>query len=113
MKITMRIPPKKKSESLVGYAERLSTVYSSTFASNDRKPRGQFFTPEHVSGFMAGLFEINIEEINVLDPGAGVGILSAAFCEKILRIGKPVSLGIDAFENDPNVIPNHLLSGKR
>ena len=105
MKITMKIPPRRKREGLVEYAERLSMVYSDAFASKDRKPKGQFFTPKQVSCFMAGLFEINKAEITILDPGAGVGILSAGFCEMVQRKGKPVSLRIDAFENDPSVIP--------
>jgi adenine-specific DNA-methyltransferase len=53
---------------------------------------------------MAGLFDINRDKITLLDPGAGTGILSAAFCEKLLSRKRLVSLVIDAFENDPEII---------
>jgi adenine-specific DNA-methyltransferase len=105
-KKTMKIPERLKNERLVEYAERLSALYSNEFASKDRKPKGQFFTPKHVSTFMAGLFDIKPkDEISILDPGAGIGILSAGFCEKLLNTRRPVSLAVDAYENDTAIIP--------
>jgi adenine-specific DNA-methyltransferase len=101
----MKIPERKANEGLVEYADRLSTLYSGVFRSEDKKPEGQFFTPKQISMFMAELFDIKENKITLLDPGAGTGTLSAAFCEKLLSRGKPVSLVIDAFENDPEIIP--------
>ena len=105
MKTSMKIPERQMHEGLVEYAERLSALYSDVFRLKDKKPKGQFFTPKQVSIFMAELFVINQDKITLLDPGAGTGILTAAFCEKLLRRGKPVSLVIDAFENDPGIVP--------
>ncbi len=101
----MKVPDRKANEGLVEYAERLSVLYSDVLRPKDMKPRGQFFTPKQVSIFMAELFDINRDKITLLDPGAGTGILSAAFCEKLLSSKKPVALVIDAFENDPEIIP--------
>jgi adenine-specific DNA-methyltransferase len=101
----MKIPERKTNEGLVEYAERLSVLHSDVLRPKDIKPAGQFFTPKQVSIFMAELFDINRDKITLLDPGAGIGILSAAFCEKLLHIGKPISLTIDAFEHDPEIIP--------
>ncbi len=101
----MKIPERKESEGLVEYAERLSVLYSDVLRPKDIKPEGQFFTPRQVSIFMAEMFNINRDKITLLDPGAGTGILSAAFCEKLLHIGKPISLTIDTFEHDPEIIP--------
>lgn len=101
----MKIPERQIHEGLVEYAERLSTSYSDVFRPKDKKLEGQFFTPKQVSIFMAELFDINQDKITLLDPGAGTGILSAAFCEKLVSRGKPVSLVIDAFESDPEIIP--------
>src|SRR3990172_8362532 len=101
----MKIPERQANEGLVGYAERLATLYSDVFRPKDKKPEGQFFTPKQVSLFMADLFDVHQDKITLLDPGAGTGILSAAFCEKLLSRGKPVFLVIDAFENDPEIIP--------
>jgi adenine-specific DNA-methyltransferase len=95
----MKIPERKANEGLVEYADRLSALYSDVLRPEDIKPEGQFFTPKQVSIFMAELFDINRDKITLLDPGAGIGILSAAFCEKLLGRKKPVSLVIDAFEN--------------
>ena len=100
----MKIPERKANEGLVEYAERLSALYSDGLRPKDIKPKGQFFTPKKVSIFMAELFDINRDKITLLDPGAGTGVLSAAFCEKLLSRKKPVSLAIDAFENDPEII---------
>ena len=102
---TMKIPERRTNEGLVEYAERLSALYSDVLRPKDIKPEGQFFTPKQVSTFMAELFEINQDKLTLLDPGAGTGVLSAAFCEKLLNRKKPASLVIDAFENDPEIIP--------
>jgi len=101
----MKIPERQKNEGLVEYAERFSVLYSDVLRPKDIKPDGQFFTPKQVSIFMAELFDINQDKITLLDPGAGTGVLTAAFCEKLLSRKKPVSLAIDAFESDPEIIP--------
>jgi len=101
----MKIQERRPNEGLVGYAERLSALYSDVLKGKDMKPKGQFFTPKQVSVFMAELFDINQDKIALLDPGAGTGVLTAAFCEKLLSRKKPVSLVIDTFENDPEIIP--------
>jgi len=101
----MKVFERKTNEGLVEYAERLSALYSDVLRLKDMKPMGQFFTPRQVSIFMAELFDIKQDKINLLDPGTGTGVLSAAFCEKLLSRKKPVSLLIDAFENDPEIIP--------
>ncbi len=45
------------------------------------KALGQFFTPLSVAHFMASLLPSHEGLIRVLDPGAGIGILSCAVCE--------------------------------
>jgi adenine-specific DNA-methyltransferase len=101
----MKMPERQIHEGLVEYAERLSTLYSDVFRFKGKKLEGQFFTPNQISVFMAELFDIDRDKITLLDPGAGTGVLSAAFCEKLLSRGKPISLEMDAFENDPEIIP--------
>jgi len=101
----MNIIERKMDEGLVEYANKLSGLYSGAFRPKDKKRGGQYFTPKQISTFMAQLFDINKDKIALLDPGAGTGILSAAFCEKLLNRGRPVSLIIEAFENDIEIIP--------
>lgn len=60
---------------------------------------GQFMTPSPIAQFMAEMFdEFSSEDISVLDPGAGIGSLSAAFCER--HACKNNDLHVAAFELD-------------
>ena len=45
---------------------------------------GQFMTPAPICLFMASLFDDIKGDITLLDPGCGVGSLSAAFIERAL-----------------------------
>jgi len=101
----MRIPERAKPEGLVEYADRLSELYAGTYDAKIRKLKGQFFTPKQIATFMASLFDIHHNTIRLLDPGAGIGILTAGFCERLLNNNKIVSLTIDAFENDKKLLP--------
>lgn len=47
--------------------------------SGHRAEFGQFFTPQSTASFMASLFDFEDGAIELLDPGAGVGSLTAAF----------------------------------
>ncbi len=105
LELLMKIPQRSEQEGLVEYAQRLSELYSRIYSPETRKLRGQFFTPKQVSTFMANLFEICDDTINLLDPGAGTGILIAAFCERLLNNDKIVNLTIDAYENDADILP--------
>jgi 2-polyprenyl-3-methyl-5-hydroxy-6-metoxy-1,4-benzoquinol methylase len=44
---------------------------------------GQFLTPPAVAHFMASLFQPPREHVRLLDAGAGVGALSAAFVAEV------------------------------
>jgi len=103
--LLMKIPERGKQEGLVEYAQRLSELCSKTYNAEIRKHKGQFFTPKQVSKFMASLFEIRHNTIRPLDPGAGAGILTAAFCERLLNNEMIVNLTIDVYEIDQNILP--------
>jgi type I restriction-modification system DNA methylase subunit len=49
------------AESVLDYAVRLAQLHRRTFSVDVRKPKGQIFTPNTVSRFMAEL--INIQEL--------------------------------------------------
>jgi adenine-specific DNA-methyltransferase len=99
------IPERAEQEGLTEYVERLSKSYREIYDATLRKGKGQFFTPKEVSSFMASLFEIRGSAIRLLDPGAGTGILTAAFCERLLDNENVVELMIDTYENDPKLLP--------
>ncbi len=71
----------------------------------DRKAKGQVFTPLEVCDFMAGLFPSFPKRFRLLDPGAGIGALAAAVCERILHLHSPREVEIHLFENDREVLP--------
>ena len=41
----------------------------------------------------------------LLDPGAGIGALTAAVCERISLLESPRNVHVTAFENDDAVVP--------
>ncbi len=68
-----------------------------------RSQMGQFFTPSVVARFMASLFgSTGDREVRLLDAGAGVGSLTAAFTEEMCkRPTKPSQIHVTAYELDP------------
>jgi adenine-specific DNA-methyltransferase len=45
------------------------------------------------------------DQFRMLDPGAGVGSLSAAVCERLMTSGSPRQIEIVLYENDPILLP--------
>lgn len=90
---------------LLGFSLELQERYEASTSVDERKRRGQFFTPPGVSTFMVDLFSIFPKRCKILDPGAGIGTLSAAVCERILRLRSPRYVDLELFETDPAIIP--------
>ncbi len=67
-----------------------------------RAEYGQFMTPNSIAAFMASLFSYE-GEIKLLDPGAGIGSLTAAFLENSLKYKADVF--VDAWEIDKTLSP--------
>lgn len=66
-----------------------------------RSALGQFMTPPATARLMASMFEVRRQSIELLDAGAGVGSLTAAFVEEISRrTDKPRSIRVTAYEID-------------
>lgn len=72
-----------------------------------RKKIGQFFTSLETAEYMASMFDLsNVQgEINILDPGAGTGILSVAFIEHIQKNPAITSIKLTCYETDSEVLP--------
>lgn len=76
---------------------------SSRLNLNQRREFGQFFTPAPIADFAAAQFPHLSGHIRLLDPGAGVGALTAAFVERLLSYPDRVkSCSITAYEIDPD-----------
>lgn len=75
----------------------------------DRKRKsamGQFMTPSPVSGFMASLFKDTSGDVELLDAGAGVGALTAAFVERCcMEVKRPESIKSTVYEVEPVLLP--------
>lgn len=68
---------------------------------------GQFFTPAMIARYMASLFEKENADVRILEPGAGAGVLFAAYVEKLAsRKQRPNSIKVVAYENDNHVLPH-------
>ncbi|WP_420622946.1 Eco57I restriction-modification methylase domain-containing protein [Candidatus Poriferisodalis sp.] len=80
----------------VSVAERLVPDRRASF--------GQFFTPSTVAALLADMFEAPRGAARVLDPGAGVGSLSAALVDRAEREHWPCELDLTSVEIDSNLI---------
>lgn len=105
------IPNLKHSEPHVGTAETCGSLFELTekyreevyqqLPQKHRSQMGQFFTPPVIAQFMASFFSEPTSHISLLDSGAGVGALTAAFVEDMLqRECKPNSISVTAFEQE-------------
>jgi adenine-specific DNA-methyltransferase len=71
-----------------------------------RSALGQFLTPATIAKFMAEMFTARGPTLRVLDAGAGVGSLSAAFVAETLGRGRlPETISLVAYELDEHLLP--------
>ena len=72
-----------------------------------RSELGQFLTPAPIARFLAQHFDDLTGDISLLDPGAGVGSLTAAFVERLLENAEQVkSCIITAYEIEAAFLPS-------
>jgi adenine-specific DNA-methyltransferase len=90
---------------MLDFALELQHRFENSVAGERRRERGQVFTSPEVARFMAGLFGEIPARYVVLDPGAGVGTLTAAFCERIGKLRSPRAITAHVIENDEKLIP--------
>ena len=85
----------------------LTNEYIESMPKKERKKYGQFFTSMETARFMAGLYKVDEKKgtVSVLDAGAGSGILSCAFIERLETIDSIQEIELTCYENDDNVLP--------
>lgn len=65
---------------------------------------GQYFTPYTIARFMASLFPATDQNIRLLDPGAGIGILTCSFLERMRKENWKISeVLVSAYDIDESV----------
>ena len=93
------------AESPLALAVRLGGEGCAALEADYRSGMGQFLTPPPVAGLLAGMFESAVGDVRLLDAGAGVGTLTAAFVEEVLgREERPRSLHLTAWEAEAEFI---------
>lgn len=91
--------------SLLTLADTLRARYFISTSTRHRKELGQFLTPPHVATLMAGMFTLRSNHMRLLDAGAGMGILSAAFVQRQLqKKSPPKRIEITAYELDQALV---------
>ena len=89
---------------LVEFAAQQQRKHDAETAPADRRKKGHFGTPQPIAEFMAGLFtKIPEGVVRILDPGAGMGTLSAALCQRIAGLRASRNVFIELWENDPTL----------
>ena len=85
----------------------LTNEYIESMPKKERKKYGQFFTSMETARFMVGLYNFDEKtgKVSVLDAGAGSGILSCAFIERVETIDSIQEIELTCYENDENVLP--------
>jgi adenine-specific DNA-methyltransferase len=80
----------------------IRTEFQKSLDKERQAEMGQFLTRPSIAKMMAGMFTHFPEKINLVDPGAGVGSLSAAFISSAIQADpRPQSIHISAYELDP------------
>ena len=93
---------------MLSVVEQERLQLSKTTEAKKKSQFGQFLTPESTAAFMAGLFPDDTGHCHLLDAGAGIGSLSAAFLNRWRSGGFHFqSVEVDAFELD-HVLGPHL-----
>jgi adenine-specific DNA-methyltransferase len=81
--------------------DRTRVQVSRTLDPKRRSKLGQFMTPSVVAGYMAARFSEVPSNVRLLDAGAGMGALTAAFVSHASRLGTPpASIDVTTYEVD-------------
>lgn len=85
-------------------ADEVRLAVSPKLDVSRRSKLGQFMTPAPIAERMASMFGPMPQEIRLIDAGAGIGALTAAFiAEALSRPAKPASISVTCFEVDEDM----------
>lgn len=92
---------------MLDYVVKQTMSFLENMPKSKRKKKGQFFTSAETAMFMADMFDLSDCEgrVSVLDPGAGTGILSTAFLERLMNLSSDTNVSLTCYETDPEVLP--------
>ncbi len=94
-----------ENRTLLSIPETLRARFFASVNNQQQKDLGQFLTPPHVADLMAEMFRQHSSRIRLLDAGAGMGILSAAFVRRqLIKKIPPKQIEVTAYEIDRALI---------
>ena len=92
------------TDSLTRLAAAQQRQFDAATLPRSRKEQGHFGTAPAIADFMAGMFtRLPHRPVRILDPGAGVGTLSAAVCQRVVQQTRTRHLVFELWENDPRL----------
>ncbi|MBX2968273.1 MAG: N-6 DNA methylase [Cyclobacteriaceae bacterium] len=104
IKTKRELTPKDK-ELPSDYADRLGLIYAKESTDDAKKSKGQFFTPLAIARFMASMSSSQSENVSILDPGCGTGVLSIALVEHLVSVNPQMkTIRLVAYETDVKLI---------
>ena len=92
------------SASLAVRTEARRVAETADRSAAQRSALGQFFTPAPIASLLAGMFDPPEGPVRVLDPGAGVGSLTAALVDRAVVEGWAGDLDVTAVEVDRDLL---------
>ncbi len=92
---------------IIAEVVRNTNDFIASVPKSKRKKLGQFFTTASTAIFMANLFKIDLAKnhLELLDAGAGTGVLSAALLDHIFKNGFKGTVHLTCYETDDEVLP--------
>jgi adenine-specific DNA-methyltransferase len=82
-----------------------STPETAGHGPDKRRELGQILTPPAVADFLASLFEVPEDDVELLDAGAGAGALTAALVGRLcVASRKPKRIAVTAYELDVSLL---------
>lgn len=96
-----------ESQKVLDYFVKNTDEFVAGVSKDQRKRYGQFFTSASSARFMAQLFDIDLSrsKVEILDAGAGTGILSAALLDRLFECGYTGEVCLTCYEPDSVVLP--------
>lgn len=89
----------------VKLSEELSIGNAAVTSKQDKKNKGQFYTPPEIGSYMASMISTtNKSSLKILDPGAGLGILSTSLIKELLKNKTVKEIELISYESDITII---------
>ena len=88
-------------------ATNAGLAYAATASDEHKKDFGQFFTPLEIGQHLASLVTYTADELRLLDPGFGTGVLACSLIEQLVERNPGIRrIQLDAYDIDQDIVPH-------